>query len=243
MTKRNIPPADTALADFRESAGLTAPPRTLSNAASRLVDLLDDYLRVLGIGWEIPPGFPADRFVPSVCLAEHREGPIVQYLVDLRFTGDARRVHEAIQRCLAIRDCRIMRPRPDDDEGWQQFQQRYVNPLSYRVARLRQVIYETRQLIITMGTKWAAAQLKGAPGKSKSEGKAGTSTKKRRGRQLETDPKEDKRIADDWRVFHNRTGGTYEDFGRGLGLSGYEVKKAVDRDSKRPARRRKNSGR
>ena len=138
---------------FRKSAGLTPPPRTLSNAASRLVNLLDDYLRVLQIGWENPPGFPTDRFVPSVSIDRDREGPIVQYLVDLGFTGDAHRVHEAMQRCYDIRDWRIMMPSPGDDKGWQQFQQRYVAPLKYEVARLQSVIYEARQLITTTGTK------------------------------------------------------------------------------------------
>jgi len=83
-----------------------------------------------------------------------------------------------------------------------------------------------------------------APGEKQSEGEAGTSTKKRRGRTPDTDPKEDKRIADAWKTGRYRT---YEACGREFGMTGENigrrVKLAVDRHRKRPQKRRKNSRR
>ena len=158
MAKRNVAPADTWLADFRESAGLTPPPRTLSNAASRLVDLLDELLYSLQCGWDIPPGFPRDRFVPSVYGRRDLVVPIVQYLDDFSFTGDASRLHEATRQFYAHRDWRLMTPRPGDDKGWKEFQQHYVNPLVHKAGCLSAVIRETRQLIITAGARGIAAK-------------------------------------------------------------------------------------
>ncbi|MCR9293902.1 MAG: hypothetical protein NXI32_14345 [bacterium] len=153
MAKRKLPPPGTWLAEFRESAGLAPPPRTLSNAASRLVDLLDEFLYSLRCGWEIPPGFPRDRFVPTVYGKRDLVAPIVQYLIDLGFTGDARRLDEATRRFYAHRDWKLMTPRPGDDNGWKEFQQRYVNPLMHLAGCLQGVICEVRQLIIDMGSK------------------------------------------------------------------------------------------
>lgn len=153
MAKRSGPSADTWLADFRESAGLTPPPRTLSNAAARLVDLLDEFLYSLRCGWDIPPGFPRDRFVPTVYGKRDLVAPIAQYLVDLGFTGDARRLHEATRRFYTHRDWKLMTPRPSDDKGWKEFQERYVNPLVHLAGCLQAVICEVRQVIIGTGSK------------------------------------------------------------------------------------------
>ena len=155
MAKRRVPPADTWLADFRESAGLTPPPRTLSNAETRLVDLLDEFLYSLRCGWEIPPGFPRDRFVPTVSGKRDLVAPIVQYLIDLGFTGDARRLHDATRRLYEHRDwgSRKMLPSPRDDKGWKEFQQQYVNPLVHHAGSLQAVICDVRQLIIDTGSK------------------------------------------------------------------------------------------
>lgn len=159
MAKRKVPPPDTWLADFRESAGLTPPPRTLSNAASRLVDLLDEFLYSLQCGWDIPPGFPRDKFVPSVLRRRDLISPIFQYLVDLGFTGDARRLHEAAEEFFEHLDWRLMTPRPGDDKGWKEFQERYVMPLWLKRSRLEAVIREVRQLINDMGSKGCSAKL------------------------------------------------------------------------------------
>ncbi len=157
MAKRSVPPADTALADFRETARLTPPPRTLSNAASRLVDLLDEFLYSLQCGWDMPPGFPRDRFVPTVYGRRDLVVPIVQYLDDFGFTGDARRLHEAARLFYAHRDWKLMTPSPGDDKGWKEFQQLYVNPLVHLAGCLRAVICETRQLIIATATNGGGA--------------------------------------------------------------------------------------
>ncbi len=158
MTKRNVPPADTWLADFRETAGLTPPPRTLSNAASRLVDLMDEFLYSLQGGWEIPPGFPRDRFVPTGYGKGDLVAPIVQYLDDFGFTGDARRLHEAARRFYAHRDWQLkqMFPRPGDDKGWQEFQERCVKPLGHLAGCLQGVICDIRQLVIDAAAREAA---------------------------------------------------------------------------------------
>lgn len=137
-----------ALAEFRESVGLAPPPRTLSPAASRLVDLLDEFLRRLTFGWDIPPGLPADRFVPTVWANPDLVAPILQYVADLGFTGDACRLDEVMGQFYAIRECSPVLPDLGDDEGWEEVQQQYVDPLRYRVAVLRSVVVEIRQLII-----------------------------------------------------------------------------------------------
>lgn len=172
MAKRNVPPADTWLEDFRESAGLTPPPRTLSNAASRLVDLMDEFLYSLQLGWEIPPGFPLDRFVPTGYGKSDLVAPIVQYLDDFSFTGDARRLHEAARRFYAHHDWqrRQMLPRPGDDKGWQEFQERCVKPLWDLSVRLQGRIRDVRQLIIDAAGREAATQTRGKGGRKKGSG-------------------------------------------------------------------------
>jgi hypothetical protein len=156
VAKRNVPPADTWLADFRESAGLPPPPRTLSNAALRLVDLIDEFLYSLQGGWEIPPGFPRDRFIPTVYGKRDLVAPIVQYLDDFGFTGDARRLHEATRRFYAHRDWKLMTPSPGDDKRWKEFHERYVNPLVHLAGCLRRDICDVRQLIIDAAGREAA---------------------------------------------------------------------------------------
>jgi len=172
VAKRNVPPADTWLEDFRESAGLTPPPRTLSNAASRLVDLMDEFLYSLQLGWEIPPGFPPDRFVPTGYGKSDLVAPIVQYLDDFSFTGDARRLHEAARQFYAHRDWQLkqMFPGPDDDKGWQEFQERCVKPLAYLSGCLHGVMCDVRRLIIDAAAREAATQTRGKGGRKKGSG-------------------------------------------------------------------------
>ena len=161
-----LSPTDAQLVDlFRESAGLTPPPRTLNAAASRLVDLLDEFLRQLQIGWDIPPDFPPDRFVPSVYPDRDLVAPILQYVADCPFKGDAPRLDQAMRRFYAIRDWPLLRPSPGDDEGWREFQQRYVLPLNHRAACLSGVITDVRRLIIDSGGSPAAGKQKDGGGK------------------------------------------------------------------------------
>lgn len=167
MAKRNVRPADTWLEDFRESAGLTPPPRTLSKAASRLVDLMDEFLYSLQLGWEIPPGFPLDRFVPTGYGKSDLVAPIVQYLDDFSFTGDARRLHEAARRFYAHHDWKLMTPSSGDDKGWKEFQERYVNRLVHLAGCLRRDICDVRQLIIDAAAREAETQTRGNVGRKK----------------------------------------------------------------------------
>ncbi len=163
MAKRKFPLPDTWLADFRDSAGLIPPPRTLSNAASRLVDLMDEFLYSLQGGWEIPPGFPRDRFVPTSYGKLDLLAPIVQYLDDFGFTGDASRLHEAARRYCKHQDWQLrqMLPRPGDDKGWQEFQERCVKPLGYLSVCLQGRIRDVRQLIMDAAAREAAVRGKG----------------------------------------------------------------------------------
>ena len=150
-----LSPADAVLADFRESAGLLPPPRTLCPAASRLIDLLDKFCFQLGLGWDIPRDFPADRFIPTVSPNRDLVVPILQYVADLGFTGDAHRLSEAMERFYAYRDPAFSLssiPGPDDDKGWKEYQQRCVLPLKYHARCLSALIVEVRQVIIDAGT-------------------------------------------------------------------------------------------
>jgi hypothetical protein len=153
MAKQTVPPNDMWLAVFRESAGLTPPPRTLSDAASRLVDLVDEFLCSLQHDWDPPPGFPRERFVPTGYGKRDLIAPIIQYVNDFGFTGDARRLQEATRRFYAHRDWKLMIPSPGDDKGWKEFQERYVKPLGYEVTLLQGILRDVRQLIITACAK------------------------------------------------------------------------------------------
>jgi hypothetical protein len=133
---------------LREEAGLSPPPRTLNAVASRLVDLLDEFFCQLQWGWGIPPGFPRDRFVPGVSPNRDLVVPILQYVADLGFTGDAHRLDEAMSRFYAIRDRSFFVPSPGDDEGWKEYQQQWVTPLKHCAAFLSAVIMDVRSLIM-----------------------------------------------------------------------------------------------
>jgi hypothetical protein len=63
---------------------------------------------------------------------------------------------------------------------------------------------------------------------------------KNRGRKVTHDPKEDKRIVEAWGT---RRYSTYAELESTLRLNNGDVKRAIDRDRKRPAKRRNNSGR
>jgi hypothetical protein len=130
---------------------------------------MDEFLYSLQVGWEIPPGFPRDRFVPTGYGKSDLVAPIVQYLDDFGFTGDARRLHEAAKRFYAHQDWqrRQMRPRPSDDKGWQEFQERCVNPLGYLSVCLQGSIRDVRQLIIDAAGREAATQTRGKGGRKK----------------------------------------------------------------------------
>jgi hypothetical protein len=69
-----------------------------------------------------------------------------------------------------------------------------------------------------------------APSRSKHEGKAEITAKKRRGRKPHTDPKEDKRIAEAWATKQYKT---HEDLGREFGKTRCEIYRALDRHRKR----------
>ena len=65
--------------------------------------------------------------------------------------------------------------------------------------------------------------------------------KRRRGRQVDTDPRADKQVFDAWQSGHHRN---YADLARNLRMRRYEVAKAIDRHRHRvtrdAARRRTN---
>jgi hypothetical protein len=67
------------------------------------------------------------------------------------------------------------------------------------------------------------------------EGQGGSSKKGRSGRRPDTDPREDKRLADAWGTGQYQT---YDQCGQALGTTGQEVKKAVDRHRHRPSNKR-----
>ena len=133
---------------------------------------MDEFLYSLQCGWEIPPGFPRDRFVPTVYGKRDLVAPIVQYLDDFGFTGDARRLHEAARQFYAHRDWeqKQMLPRPGDDKGWQEFQERCVKPLGYLAGYLRGVMRDVRQLIIDAAAREAAKRARGKGGRKKGSG-------------------------------------------------------------------------
>lgn len=122
---------------------------------------MDEFLYSLQLGWEIPPGFPRDRFVPTGYGNRDLVAPIVQYLDDFGFTGDARRLHEATRRFYAHRDWQLkqMFPRPGDDKGWKEFQERYVKPLGHELAILQGRICDVRQLIIDAAAREVVSKL------------------------------------------------------------------------------------
>ena len=133
---------------------------------------MDEFLYSLQGGWEIPPGFPRDRFVPTGYGKSDLVAPIVQYLDDFGFTGDARRLHEAARRFYAHQDWQLrqMLPRPGDDKGWQEFQERCVKPLGHLAGCLQGVICDVRQLIIDAAGREAATQTRGKGGRKKGSG-------------------------------------------------------------------------
>jgi hypothetical protein len=79
-----------------------------------------------------------------------------------------------------------------------------------------------------------------ALGESKSEGKAGAGAKKPRGRRPDTDPKEDKRVADAWKTGRYPT---YQNLGLELHMTEREARLAVDRHRWRTRKRRSKSRR
>ena len=131
---------------------------------------MDEFLYSLQSGWEIPPGFPRDRFVPTVYGKSDLVAPIVQYLDDFGFTGDARRLHEAARRFYAYRDWKLMTPSPGDDKRWKEFQERYVNPLVHLAGCLQGRIRDVRQLIIDAAGREATTQTRGKGGRKKGSG-------------------------------------------------------------------------
>ena len=130
---------------------------------------MDEFLYSLQVGWEIPPGFPRDRFVPTSYGKGDLVDPIVQYLDDFGFTGDARRLHEAARGYCKHRDWQLrqMLPRPGDDKGWQEFQERCIKPLWYLSVCLQGRIRDVRQLIIDAAAREAAMQTRGNVGRKK----------------------------------------------------------------------------
>ena len=140
----------------------------MSDAPSRqrLVDLLEEFRRTLGIGREFPPDYPPDqfiplsslgpdflvmgreimiplRFIPSVSVDRVTAKGILDNLVSLGFIADEHRLRRALDCFFAIKDRQFLVPTPNDVEGWKEVQRRDVQPLQYRAlvlaARLAEV--------------------------------------------------------------------------------------------------------
>jgi hypothetical protein len=71
---------------------------------------------------------------------------------------------------------------------------------------------------------------------ARAEQAEGSRPKRRRGRKTDTDPTADRRVADAWQTGSYKD---YEECGQALGMSGREVKLAIDRDRKRHSLKRR----
>ncbi len=144
----------------------------MSDAPSRqrLVDLLEEFRRTLGIGWEFPPDYPPDqfiplsslgpdflvmgreimiplRFIPSVSVDRVTAKGILDNLVSLGFIADEHRLRRALDCFFAIKDRQFLVPTPNDVEGWKEVQRRDVQPLQYRASVLAARLAEVADVV------------------------------------------------------------------------------------------------
>ena len=138
---------------FRELADLAPPPLTLSIQASRLVDLLDDFHRLLLLGWKRPKDVPQYRFVPVIFPDWSYEDRIIRYLHDFGFTGDAQYLSKLIAAYNARRQQLSFRPDAGDKKGWKEFKEESVHPLLNASINLSHGICDIRKMLLDAGTK------------------------------------------------------------------------------------------
>ena len=141
-----------------------------AQAKQRLVDHMEELGRELGIGWEVPPNYPPDqflpltsvdrnavfvgtepmipvRFLPSVSVDRDKAVGILDNLIALGFIADASQLRIALKRFFAVKDWTFLVPTWNDDEGWKELQRRYVQPLRFRGGQLAAVLAEVIEVV------------------------------------------------------------------------------------------------